>query len=111
MTAAAATGTKVPPPAAPRGFCPAPPEAARRALLAGAVERRLGAGEVLFLAGAPARGLFVVLEGRVRVVRGAGGRPHVIHEETAGGTLGEVPMFEGSTYPATAVAAEPTRCL
>jgi CRP/FNR family transcriptional regulator len=113
MTPAPATGTKVPPPAscAALGFFAELPDAARRALLAGAVERRFGADEVLFLAGTPARGLYVVTEGRVRVVRGAGGRPHVIHEEGVGGTLGEVPLFEGSTYPATAVAAEPTRCL
>jgi len=86
-------------------------EPACRALLAHAVERTYAAGEVLFLAGTPPRGLHLVLDGHVRVVRGAGGRPHVVHEERAGGTLGEVPLFEGTTYPATAVAAAPTRCL
>jgi CRP/FNR family transcriptional regulator len=89
---------------------------ARSALLAGAVERRFAAGAVLYLAGAPARGLYLVLEGRVRVLRAGGGRPHVLHVEGPGGTLGEVPVFEGldgaaPPYPATAVAAEPTRCL
>ena len=81
------------------------------ALAARAVERRYAPDEVLFTAGSTPRGLFVVLEGRVRVLRGNdGGRQHVVHEELAGGTLGEVPLFDGGGYPATAIAAEATRC-
>jgi CRP/FNR family transcriptional regulator len=52
-----------------------------------------------------------VLEGKVRIVRGSGGRQTVIHSGEVGATLGEVPFFTGSPYPATAIAAEPTRCL
>jgi len=76
-----------------------------------AVERTFASDETLFSAGSPSRGLFVVLEGTVRVVRAGDGRQHVVHTETVGGTLGEVPLFDGGTYPATAIAAEPTRCL
>ncbi len=76
-----------------------------------AVERRFAAGEVLYLTGGTPQGLLVIAEGRVRLVRGRGARQHVIHEEEVGGTLGEVPLFAGGTYPATAIAAEPTRCL
>jgi CRP/FNR family transcriptional regulator len=65
---------------------------------------------MLFMAGSDARGLYVVAAGRVRVVREASGRRHVLHEEIAGGTLGEVPLFEGGGYPATAIAAERTVC-
>ncbi len=65
---------------------------------------------VLFLAGSVPRGWYVILHGKVRVVRGRGPRQHVIHTELPGGTLGEVPLFAGGTYPATAIAAEPTRC-
>lgn len=75
-----------------------------------AVERRYATAEVIFTAGAEPRGLFLVLEGQVRVIRGRGGRQHVVHTERAGGTLGEVPLFSDGAYPATAVAAEPTRC-
>ncbi|HEU4565859.1 MAG TPA: Crp/Fnr family transcriptional regulator [Gemmatimonadaceae bacterium] len=75
-----------------------------------AVERRYAAAEVIFTAGAEPRGLFIVLEGQVRVLRARGGRQHVVHTERAGGTLGEVPLFADGAYPATAVAAEPTRC-
>jgi CRP-like cAMP-binding protein len=75
------------------------------------VERTYETGESLFVAGTDARGLYLVVRGRVRVVRDASGRRHVLHEEDAGGTLGEVPLFEGGGYPATAIAAEPTTCL
>ena len=84
--------------------------AALRTLRSRSVERRFAADEVLFIAGAPSRGLFVVLEGSVRVVRTRAGRQHVIHIEGPGGTLGEVPLYVGGGYPATAVAAAATRC-
>ena len=84
--------------------------AALRTLRSRSVERRFATDEVLFIAGAPSRGLFVVLEGSVRVVRTRAGRQHVIHTEAPGGTLGEVPLYVGGGYPATAVAAAPTRC-
>lgn len=75
-----------------------------------AIPARYSSGAVLFLAGSKPRGWYIVLEGRVRVVRGSGARQHVIHTESAGGTLGEVPLFAGGTHPATGIAAEPTTC-
>jgi CRP/FNR family transcriptional regulator len=84
---------------------------ARSALLASAVERRFATDEVLYLAGDPAWSIYLVLDGRVRLVRDRHGRTTFIHDEERGGCLGEVPLFEGTTYPATAIAAEPTRCL
>ena len=66
---------------------------------------------MLWRRGDEARGLFIVLEGAVRVVRGSGGRQYVLHREGPGGTLGEVPLFGGGTYPATVIAEEPTECL
>jgi CRP/FNR family transcriptional regulator, dissimilatory nitrate respiration regulator len=85
--------------------------AARETLMRHAVECHYAPREVIFRSGEDARGMFIVLEGRVRVMRGRGGRQHVAHVETSGGTLGEVPLFAGGGYPATAIAAEPTRCL
>jgi CRP/FNR family transcriptional regulator, dissimilatory nitrate respiration regulator len=81
------------------------------ALARQALECRFAAGQVLFSAGTSPRGLLVVVEGKVRVLRGGGDRQHVIHEEGPGGALGEIPVFGGGTYPATAIAAEPTVCL
>jgi CRP/FNR family transcriptional regulator len=74
-------------------------------------DKRYSRGQVLFRAGDEAKGLFVVIEGRVRVVRETAGRGQVVHEEGPGGTLGEVPLFTGCPYPATATATETTRCL
>jgi CRP-like cAMP-binding protein len=68
------------------------------------------ANGVLFLAGSEPRGWYVIINGVVRVVRGAADRQHVIHTETRGGTLAEVPLFTGGTHPATGIAAEPTEC-
>jgi CRP-like cAMP-binding protein len=75
------------------------------------VEVRYPPNAVLFLTGSQPRGWFIVVEGKVRVVRGAGARQHVIHTEGPGGTLGEVPLFTQGTHPATGIAAEPTRCV
>jgi CRP-like cAMP-binding protein len=83
----------------------------RGILLKHSVERRFSTGEVLWSAGDRSEGIALVLEGKVRVVRVSGGRQTVIHSGEPGATLGEVPFFTGDCYPATAVAAEPTRCL
>jgi CRP/FNR family transcriptional regulator len=91
-------------------FFAAFPPAAVQAMANRAVARRFATGETLFRAGDEAAGLMVVLEGKVRVIRRAGLRAQVVHVEGVGGTLGEVPMFAGGGYPATAVAAEPTTC-
>jgi CRP/FNR family transcriptional regulator, dissimilatory nitrate respiration regulator len=87
----------------------APP--AQRELLARGIERRYAAQQTLFRAGQPPPGLFLVVEGRVRVVREGAARRQVVHTEGPGATLGEVPLFDGGGMPATAVALVPTRCL
>ncbi len=83
----------------------------RGRLLSASTVRHFAAGATLFRAGEPATGLFVVLEGRVRVLRARDGRQSVIHTEDPGGTLAEIPLFEGGTLPATAEAVTATSCL
>lgn len=83
----------------------------RAALLERSIEKSYSAGEVLWIAGDMPAGLTLVVEGKVRIVRGSGGRQTAIHSGEAGSTLGEIPFFTRSTYPATAIASEPTRCL
>jgi len=83
----------------------------RETLLAQSVEKRFSTGDILWSAGDRSEGITLVLEGKVRIVRGSGGRQLVIHSGEPGATLGEVPFFTGGCYPATAIAAEPTRCL
>src|SRR3982750_1462394 len=91
-------------------FFAAFPTPAVQTLADRAVTRRFDTAETLFRAGDSASGLMVVLEGKVRVIRRSGGRAQVVHVEGVGGTLGEVPVFAGGGYPATAIAVEPTVC-
>jgi CRP/FNR family transcriptional regulator len=73
--------------------------------------RRFAAGDVLWRAGTDSRGLYGVLEGRIRVVRARAGRQHLVHVSRPGETMGEVALFGGGAYPATAIAAETSACL
>jgi CRP/FNR family transcriptional regulator len=76
-----------------------------RALAERAVERRLAKGEILFVAGEEARGLYVVVSGAVRAFRESpDGREQVIHVERAGSTVAEVPVFDDRAYPSTVAA-------
>ena len=64
-------------------------EAHLRALAGRSVERRLARGEILFMIGDTAKGLYVVVSGAVRAYRTANdGREQVIHIESAGSTIG-----------------------
>jgi CRP-like cAMP-binding protein len=85
--------------------------AGEEALLEHSIEKQYTTGEILWSTGDRSEGLTLVLEGRIRIVRGSGGRQLVIHSGEPGATLGEVPFFTGGRYPATAIAAEPSRCL
>jgi len=73
--------------------------------------RRYPAKTVLYRAGDVADGLYVVMSGRVIVRRETAQRSEMLHMERAGGVLGEIPVFGGGRFPATAVALEPTECL
>ncbi len=84
--------------------------AARQIIASRGATRRYAGDQVLFTAGTPSQGLFIILEGQVRVTTFRWARVHAVHVEEAGGTLGEVPLFAGGDYPATAVAAMPTVC-
>lgn len=75
-----------------------------------AIERRYARGAVIFRAGDAASGLYLVLSGRVRVSRESPARTELLHSEEPGGVLGEIPVFGGGTFPATAIAVEKTRC-
>ena len=66
--------------------------------------------ELLYRAGDAADGLYFVLSGKVLVVRATPSRTEMLHTESPGGILGEIPVFGGGPFPATAEALEPTRC-
>lgn len=74
--------------------------------------RTIARGGSVFREGEPARGLFVITEGRVKLSRlSPAGREQVLHVEGAGASLGEVPVFDGGGYVATAVALTAARLL
>lgn len=72
-----------------------------------AIERRLHQGEILFVAGETAQGLYVVVSGSLRAFRESEeGREQTIHVEHAGVTFAEVPVFDDGPYPSTVMAEE-----
>jgi CRP-like cAMP-binding protein len=63
--------------------------------------------QTLFAEGDAPLGVFLILTGRVRLVRSSPqGREQVLHEEGPGATLGEVPTFDGNGYVGSALAVD-----
>ena len=83
----------------------------RERIAASVIPCRFRARQTVFRAGDTADGLYIVVSGRIRVSRETAHHVELLHSETAGGLLGEIPVFGGGPFPATAVASEPTRCL
>ena len=79
-------------------------KAAATSFVTHARRRTFAAREPLFREGDEAHGIFIVLDGMVRVVRTSRGRRHVLHTEMRGGTLGEAPFFDHDPYPVSAIA-------
>jgi CRP/FNR family transcriptional regulator len=62
-------------------------------------------GEILFLSGEEATGIFVIVSGKVRVFQqNAQGREQVLLVATAGAIIADVPVFDNGSYPASAVS-------
>jgi len=85
-------------------------DATLRRIAASAVERRYATDATIFRAGDLADGLYLVLAGRVRVSRESAAHVELLHTEDVGGVLGEIPVFGGGPFPATALAQTATRC-
>jgi CRP-like cAMP-binding protein len=85
-------------------------EAAIAHLAARSVARTYPAGVVLFTAGEPCRGLYIVESGRVRIFRTSpSGREQVLHTEGPGRPVAELPLFDGGPYPASAMTERESR--
>ena len=83
-----------------------------RALERQGATRTVVRGERVFTEGEPCHGLFVIIEGTVDVRQTSeAGREQSLHTEGSAATLGEVPLFDGGGYLASAVAAVPTELL
>jgi CRP-like cAMP-binding protein len=81
------------------------PEAELQRLAERSLCRRVGRGGLVFHEGEPSRGLYLVLEGRVRVYRAnAEGAEQAILTAGAGTSLGEASLYDGGPYLASARA-------
>jgi CRP-like cAMP-binding protein len=71
--------------------------------------RKYSAGVIVFSEGESCVGLFAVESGSVRIFKSSsGGREQVLSIEGPGGSVAELPVFDGGNYPASVVAVEDT---
>jgi len=83
-------------------------EAEIQALAQRAVERRFAPDEMLFWEGEPCAGIFLIVQGSVKIFKtSAGGREMMLSLESAPSTVAELPLFDGGPYPASVRAVEP----
>ena len=76
-------------------------------LLARLVSRKYSSGEVVFSEGETCAGLYVVESGSIRIFKSSpGGREQVLSVEGPGGSVAELPVFDGGNYPASVAAIE-----
>lgn len=86
------------------------PQAERAALAARCTFTSVARGAAVFTEGDAPAGVFLIVSGRIKLLRGSSdGREQVLHEEGPGVTLAEVPVFDGSGYVGSAVAVEDSR--
>ena len=77
-----------------------------------AVPRKFSAGEIVFTEGDPCAGMYVVESGHVRIFKtSAGGREQVLSIDGPGGSVAELPVFDGGNYPASVSAVEDSTLL
>ena len=82
-----------------------PPEL--QLLAARTVRKNLSAGQLLFSEGEPCHGLHIIAQGKIRIFKtSASGREQVLAVNVPGESVAELPVFDGGTYPASAVAIE-----
>ena len=71
------------------------------------VSRTVPKDTLLFEADGPANGFFALLSGRVKIFRTSpSGKEHILHVFGPGEVFGEVPVFQGGTFPASAQTLE-----
>lgn len=77
-----------------------------------AVIRSYGRGETIFFDGDEANGFYIVLEGKVKIFKMSfQGKEQILHIFGAGQPFGEVPVFHGEPFPATAEALVKSKTL
>ncbi len=87
-------------------------ETETHALAQRAVERRFAPDEMLFWEGEPCAGIFLILEGSVKIFKTSQtGREMMLALETAPSTVAELPLVDGGPYPASVRAVGPVVAL
>lgn len=75
-------------------------------------ERLVERGGLIFVEGSPANSLYLVAQGQVKIFKSnREGREIILHVCGPVGSFAEVPVFNGTFYPASASATQPTRLL
>jgi CRP-like cAMP-binding protein len=81
-------------------------------LACAAVPRRYQPGEMIFSEGDSCEGLYVVESGLVKIFKiSPSGREQVLTLEGPGGSVAELPVFDGGNYPASASAEQASELL
>lgn len=72
-----------------------------------AVPRKFSTGEIVFNEGDPCAGMYVVQSGSIRIFKtSVAGREQVLSIDGPGGSVAELPVFDGGNYPASVSAVE-----
>ncbi len=83
-----------------------------QALAQRAVERRFQPDDVLFWEGEPCSGIFLLLQGSVKIFKTSpAGREMMLALDTAPTTVAELPLFDGGPFPASVRAVGPVVAL
>ena len=81
-------------------------------LASAAVPRCYQPGEMIFSEGDPCEGLYVVETGLIKIFKAsASGREQVLTLEGPGGSVAELPVFDGGNYPASVSAEQASELL
>jgi len=77
------------------------------AVLKIAVKKTLEKGEHIFSEGDPGSGFYIVVEGQIKIYKlSMEGKEHILHIFGPGEPFGEVPVFSGDVFPASAEAVK-----
>ncbi|MCG8637816.1 MAG: Crp/Fnr family transcriptional regulator [Desulfobacterales bacterium] len=77
-----------------------------------AKELTFGRGELIFQEGDKGNGFYIVAKGKIKVFKlSFEGKEQILHIYGPGHTFGEVPVFEGKSFPASSMALEASTIL
>ncbi|MCF8094085.1 MAG: Crp/Fnr family transcriptional regulator [Desulfobacteraceae bacterium] len=88
------------------------PETDINALLSIAIEKPVSTGELIFSEGDSGDGFYVTIEGLIKVYKlSTEGKEQILHMFGPGEPFGEVPVFSGEAFPASAEGIKKSRIL